>query len=320
MKLMQRLTALALCAALTAAPALGAQPGLPAVNPYPGYSDVEETQWFYSYVKLCTETGLMQGSGNGAFAPNRNLTVAEVATVAARLHSLLHGGDGKIENPPDAPHWWSGATNYMTALATERGDAATVSLMENPQSPVSRTGCLLMLSLAADEDFLIPINQVSALPDTSDPTVLMFYQAGILNGTDPYGTFAGDRLLMRSECAAMLARIADPSLRLNVTLADFSMFTAAGTTPDALFFPNVTAEAYLKKVNDLIRLLEGVCAGNNMEFNWLNTYGDQTFLDYVKSTALTDLGADPAQATEAYQSFDVQVYYSRLIDLTGGHL
>jgi len=319
MKLAQRLTALALGAALTLTPALGAQAEkkLPIIKPYTGYSDVAETSWFYSNVKLCYETGLMQGNDDGTFAPNKNLTVAQVATVAARLHELLHGEDGVIEQPAGGP-WWKTAVDYMAALAEERKDTTTLIVLSNPEVDVTRTGCLLILSLVVDESFLEPINSITSLPDTTAPTILLFYNAGILNGLDQYGTFGGDRLLRRSEFAAMLSRMVDPALRLTVTLADSSMFTAANTTPDALFFPNVTSEAYLKKVNDLIRLLEGVCAGNNMEFNWLNTYGDQTFLDYVKSTALTELGADPAQATEDYQNFDVQVYYSRLIDLTGG--
>lgn len=338
MKLIKRLAALALCAALTLTPALAAGAGdglstspsgedlstpsawegLPVVTAYPGYIDVVEAAWFHDPIKLCTETGLMQGDGDGTFAPDRTLNVAEVATVAARLHSLLHGGDGKIEQPSGAIYWWTGAIDYMSTLAKERENTAAAGLLENPMASISRAGCLLVLSLVADETFLPPINQVSALPDTDDPAVLMFYRAGILNGMDKYGTFAGDLTLKRSECAAMLARVATPSLRLTGEPADFSMFTAAGTTPNAIFFPGVNAETYLTKVNDLIRRLEVVCAGNNMEFNWLNTYGDQTFLEYVKFSAMIELNVDPSLATEAYKSFDLQVYYSKLIDLTGG--
>lgn len=322
MKIIKRLTALVLCAALAATPALGAGTAgktLPAVKSYVGYSDVKETNWFYSNVKLCYETGLMEGSGDGTFAPNKILTVAEVATVAARLHELLHGEDGIIEQPADGP-WWQNAVNYMNDLAAQQSNSTAARVLAGPQNNASRAECLLILSLVADESVWAPINNLTALPDTDDPTVLLFYNAGILNGVDKYGSFAGERLLSRSEFAAMLSRIADPSLRLTVTLADYSAFTAAGLTPDELLFPGLNAETYLSKVNDLIHLLESVCAGNDMEFNWLNTYGDQTFLDYVKSTALTELGANADQATDAYRNFDVQVYYSRLIDLTGNHL
>ncbi len=337
MKLIKRLAALVLCAALTLTSALAAEAGnglsepaageglpatpavegLPPVTTYPGYSDVKEVSWFYAPIKLCTETGLMQGNGDGTFLPDNLLIVGQAAIVAARLHNLLHGGDGKIKNPEGAVYW-EGSVEYLAHLATAQEDHAALNVLAAPASYISRANFIRLLALGLDADTLPPINTVAALPDTDDPTVLMFYRAGILNGMDKYGTFSGDLTLKRSECAAMLARIASPSIRLKGEPADFSMFTAAGTTPYTLFFPNVTAEAYLTKVNDLIRHLEGVCAGNDMEFNWLNTYGEQTFLDYVKSSALTELGADPSLATEAYKNLDLQVYYSKLIDLTGG--
>ncbi len=334
MKMFQRLAALALCAALTLPTALaaGESPstppaeespsastvvGLPILTPYPGYNDVVEEAWFYAPIKLCTETGLLQGNGDGTFLPGNVLIAGQAAIVAARLHSLLHGGDGKIENP-EGTIYWTGSVNYLAQLATAQEDQAALNVLAAPESYISRVNFLRLLALGLEADTLPPVNIIASLPDTDDPTVLMFYRAGILNGVDKYGTFAGDRTLNRAECAAMLARIADPALRLRGEPADFSMFTAAGTTPDAVFFPGVTAETYLTKVNELIRRLEGVCAGNNMEFNWLNTYGEQTFLEYVKSSAMIELNVDPSLATEVCKNFDLQVYYSKLIDLTGG--
>ena len=40
-------------------------------------------------------------------------------------------------------------------------------------------------------------------------------------------------------------------------------------------------------------------------------------LKHVKEDALSALGVTEKQGTGAYKDFDVQVYYSRLIDLTG---
>ena len=41
------------------------------------------------------------------------------------------------------------------------------------------------------------------------------------------------------------------------------------------------------------------------------------FLDYVKDTALSHFGVTRNQGTELYRNFDVQVYYSRYLDLKG---
>ncbi len=117
----------------------------------------------------------------------------------------------------------------------------------------------------------------------------------------------------------MVSRLVRSELRVPVQLADYSSFRAAGVTPNTPFFPGVSAAAFLEEVNGLISHLENLCNSNQgMEFNWLNTYGDQTFLDYVKTETLARLKVNAADGAQAYRDFDVQVYYSKLVDLTGG--
>ena len=116
----------------------------------------------------------------------------------------------------------------------------------------------------------------------------------------------------------MVARIARPALRQSFTPADYAPFTAAGLKPaDVLFTNGVTAGRYLPVVVALIDGLEEACAQAGMEFNWFNTYGDQTFLDYVKSESMAAFGVTRKEGTALYQNFDVQVFYSRLLDVRG---
>ena len=63
--------------------------------------------------------------------------------------------------------------------------------------------------------------------------------------------------------------------------------------------------------------LKADCAAAGMEFNWFNTVDGVEFLDYVTNTALARFGVTEDDGTELYQNFDVQVYYSRLLDLRG---
>ena len=66
-----------------------------------------------------------------------------------------------------------------------------------------------------DLDVTLPeINEVSAVPDCMDDTILQFYRWGILNGKDPYGSLHGSAALSRAAAAAMLARLIDPDQRL----------------------------------------------------------------------------------------------------------
>jgi|GEM_PF-3735908 len=64
------------------------------------FTDVPQDAWYAKYVDVCVKEGLLQGVGNGRFAPDATLSRAEMFTVCARLHSKLHGGDGNIPRLP----------------------------------------------------------------------------------------------------------------------------------------------------------------------------------------------------------------------------
>lgn len=75
----------------------------PVIRDYRGFSDVEEEDWFEPYVALCCKTGLMEGTGEDSFSPGDTVTLAQTATLAARIHHILNGGDGTL---PRAPRDW----------------------------------------------------------------------------------------------------------------------------------------------------------------------------------------------------------------------
>ena len=57
----------------------------------PRFEDVKDTDWFAPYVEVCVEEGLMQGTGDGKFEPQRELTITEAMVLTARLHATLAG-------------------------------------------------------------------------------------------------------------------------------------------------------------------------------------------------------------------------------------
>ena len=67
-----------------------------------GFSDVSQEDWFAPYVEVCVEKGLMQGTGEGKFEPERVLTCAESATLAARLGQLGEAGQAAFLPAPEA--------------------------------------------------------------------------------------------------------------------------------------------------------------------------------------------------------------------------
>lgn len=200
--------ALALC--LGAAHAAGEEL-FPAVNAYPGYADVKETTWYYDNIKLCNEVGLMNGTDKG-FEPEKTLTVAECAAVAARIRENLTGEaiPGVTPLPGETLPWYQQYLGYMNSA-----DAALAPLLSRPEAPCSRMEYLQLLNAAlpTEQGLLSAINSITSLPDTDDAAVLKFYNAGILTGVDEQGTFDGGKNLTRAECAAMVSRIVRPELR-----------------------------------------------------------------------------------------------------------
>lgn len=195
----------ALCAPASAA---GAD-RFPAVVPYPdaGFADVAEGIWYADAVKLCYETGLMKGTADGIFSPGGTFTVAEAATVAARTGSILSGDGASFDAAPGEP-WYQPYVSYLTKQGVP---------VPAPAKNATRAEFFALLSRVVPQSDLPAINSIKSLPDTKDEAVLRFYNAGILTGTDVYGSFSGERSLTRSEVATMLARVADPALRQTFT-------------------------------------------------------------------------------------------------------
>lgn len=65
------------------------------------FVDVAPDDWFASYVNVCVEAGLMKGVGGGRFDPQGTVTLAQAATLAARIHHIQNGGDGKLPQAPE---------------------------------------------------------------------------------------------------------------------------------------------------------------------------------------------------------------------------
>ena len=304
---MKRLISLFLVVSICLSPALAAGGG---------FSDVPAGSWYARAVETCVDAGLMSGTGDGRFSPQKPLTGVECLALAARLHEIQNGGDGVLPHAPedwgkitlttedgtvisdygDSDTWdWTGFSANKSYLShslnpserealsgepyelratvrldgsTYTGTAKTVdkygetlicfvptgnngadyflkkAVYQQPApgkwfrdafyyaeyhglasrlpetsvfstGPVSREAFTRYLTVAAGE--LAPINQITELPDTQDKTVLALYNAGILTGTDQYGTFGGSLGLSRAEGAAMLARVLEPETRRSFT-------------------------------------------------------------------------------------------------------
>lgn len=326
---MKRFPAFLLCVALLLSPALaaGTEEKFPAVQEYPGYADVAESDWFYDNAKLCYEIGIMTGTDLG-FEPGKTLTGAECAALAARLREGLTGKAIPAPVPNPGRPWYQHYVDYLRDAIQESGSSYYGILDWDPEtSPlyekaVTRAEFIVFMALAVEDspEYFPTINEIprELLPDVDyyDNVTRFFYETGILTGKDKYGTFDSNGTLTRAEAAAMVSRIARPELRLSFTPADYSPFTAAYLTPDTVMFDTgLTAEEFLIAINNAIAAWEAALGD---EFNWHYVWTDgKSVLNHVKEDSLSALGVTEKQGTAAYKDFDVQVYYARLISLTG---
>ncbi len=189
------------------------------VNSYTNgqFSDVGSNDWFAKNVAAVFEYGLMKGTETTKFAPSSNVTLAEVITVASRLHSQYYTGG---ENFEQGSPWYdvyadyadiNGIcdTNSFSALtkAANRAQVADILIAALPQSEFE-----VINSISKDQ---IPDVKSS---DNYAYAIYLMYKAGVLSGRDVYGTFDPYNKITRAEMAAITTRMVDKDLRMKVTL------------------------------------------------------------------------------------------------------
>lgn len=208
---------------------------VPKVREAPAFTDMAGV-WCADAVDTVCAAGLMQGRSDGSFGPSGQLTGAHIATICARLYDLLTGGDGALPEPAEGQEWYDPAYASLSQALDRLGAAGgtpaalhaqTLDLLEDvpPDGAVRRQtfAALLAETLSAADVTLPAINQISVVPDCKDPAVLSLYNAGILTGSDQYGSFRGSEYLNRGQAAAILARLADPAQRQTFTPEPFDL-------------------------------------------------------------------------------------------------
>lgn len=219
---MKKLLALALtlCLALSlSAPALAAGSSMSNFQKTDTYNnqftDVSSSHWAASSVALCYEYGLMKGAAPDLFNLEGNLTLAEAIVMADRIHEIYTTGQSTIAN---GDPWYQPYVDY----AIDNGLIAAGAFADyTAKATRAQMAQIFYNALPAAE--LPAINNISTIPDVSPSAsyagaVTALYQAGVLTGSDMFGTFHPDNNIKRAEAAAILTRMALPAQRQTVVL------------------------------------------------------------------------------------------------------
>jgi hypothetical protein len=178
------------------------------------FSDVAEGKWYTDSVKKAYELGLMKGGSGDSFNINGNITIAETLALACRINNIYYGGDGVFEQ---GSPWYQVYADY----AIEKG----IIISANYTATATRSDFVAILGNSLPESAFAKINDISLIPDVDITDedgifIYMFYEAGILTGSDEYGTFNPKSNIQRSEVAAIVTRIVDETERKEVTLKE----------------------------------------------------------------------------------------------------
>ena len=181
------------------------------------FNDVDGTEWYAMYVENACNYGFLQGKSANAFDPSGLLTLGEAVTLAARLMSIYKTGAADFaESIP----FYTAYADYALAngIISSHGDYGSIA---------SRARFAELIYKALPSEAFPEINDVQdysicdVTPDTGyGAAVYALYRAGVLAGSDRYGTFFPDSSLTRAEACAIMVRLAAPAVRLRMTLPD----------------------------------------------------------------------------------------------------
>lgn len=243
---------LALCLLLTV-PALAAEDSMSnfvRVKTYTGqFSDLSADSVFYSNVSALYEYGLSVGKADGTYGLNDPLTVGQTVIFAGRIRSLYRTGDPEQGPAACRAEGQTATESYLRYLQAEgilgteldgqltqfatRAQMAHVLANILPPEALPAINHELVTEGYATRRFITDVTEYT--PYQQD--ILALYRSGVCAGNDAHGTFLPDASITRGAAAAMLTRLADPSLR--VTLGwDLSYgYSAQGTTLASLVEP-----------------------------------------------------------------------------------
>jgi hypothetical protein len=174
------------------------------------FTDISESDWFYSDVEYVYANALMNGMTATTFSPNTTMTRAMLVTVLYRLASPARGANTTQFTDVPLGEWYSDAVAWAsgTGIVSGIGDNRFA-----PDAEITRQDMAVLLARYADTMgiALTASRGPSAFSDDSDvaeyakDAAALLYSAGVVNGK-PGGLFDPHGSATRAEVAAMLHR------------------------------------------------------------------------------------------------------------------
>lgn len=243
------------------------------VNEYiPGqFSDVNPNDWYAENVREAYERNLVKGSSPNTFNPKGNITIAEVITIASRLHSIYYSAAQEF---PESSPWYRVYVEYAV-----NNEIIASSQFSDYNRKATRSEFATIMARAFPEASLTSINSIEKgkipdIPLTASylDAVYLLYNAGVLTGNDKYGTFTPESNIQRSAVAAIATRMASPVLRKHFELEQKNTSEEGVANKEPNFLGSRIPLAKLEEVISLGNLGRTFNSEVLNEINWAIRY------------------------------------------------
>ena len=181
------------------------------------FRDVDDASWFALYVESAYNIGFFRGKSAELFDPGGLLTLGESVTLASRLRSIYRTGSAVFAE----------TTPYYAAYAEYALENGIIGEHGEYGSIVTRAVFAELVYNALPPEAFPEIN---AVPDYGicdvvpgmrcSEAVYALYRAGVLTGSDRFGTFFPESSITRAEACAVMTRLALPAARLKTILPE----------------------------------------------------------------------------------------------------
>ena len=293
------------------------------------FEDVPESAWYYPYVTAAFEYGFVSGKGEGRFDPDGSITLAETLVIADQIHSIYRGKE--IDRTADGS-WYTPYVKY----AVQSGIIAEGTYADYT-AKATRAQFAAIMAKALPDEALPEIAEVRTIPDVpasadyAEP-VYKLYNAGIVSGSDGYGTFHPESDIKRSEVSVIALNLADQSRRkapelkveevtlysdygstVTVAKTEEAYYQALGWSASPVSIPeNASAETILNAATlDPMKTNDGeLDAKIDAIFAQIHTPGMTTYqkvkacYDYLIDNAEYDYGGGALRVRSGYTSFN----------------
>ena len=201
--------------ALAALMAFGSSAAFSKTNTYQNgkFTDVSEKSWYAEEVASAYKLGFMNGVSDTLYSPDGKVTVAQGITMASRVHASYNGK--QIEST--SGEWYDMYAKYALANGIIKEGQ-----FDSYTRPIQRYEMAVLFASSMPADYFKAKNDISSIPDIASykpyfKDILMLYNAGVVLGSDEYGTFYPNNDIKRCEAAAIINRVAIPENRLSGT-------------------------------------------------------------------------------------------------------